>query len=370
MSAIVPVTPVAAAEAPTDIGWNALGPTIAMTVLASTVVTLRWYTRVLIVRCVGLDDCAILLSLILAFVMCGIVAAEVETGIGDHGWRDNLSLLPAIAKLVLSNNCIYTLIINITKLSILAQYLRVFNGRIVRSITHCLIFLLLPATCWATFGGVFLCRPVAKYWHPEIAGHCMNVKSYWVSAAAVNIVLDLCVLVLPMPAIASLHLPRKQKRGLVLVFALGFFVCIVSIARLVVVHEAAERLDWTCSGIDAIIWSAVEANTGIICASLLALKPLVVKLFPRLMEDSEIPTHSMRLPAIKDEASSPTDSDTAFFGAGGHGSCRTFVRDLRMRRRRLRLPARPAMARLADEKPVPREMAEALWTRSPLSRVE
>ncbi|KAK5008077.1 hypothetical protein LTR28_004466 [Elasticomyces elasticus] len=331
MSAIVPVTPVAAAEAPTNIGWNALAPTIAMTVLASTVVTLRWYTRV---------------RIILAFVMCGIVAAgesqatmlrviriadiipfaEVDTGIGDHGWRDNLSLLPAIAKLVLSNNCIYTLIINITKLSILAQYLRVFNGRIVRSITHCLIFLLLPATCWATFGGVFLCRPVAKYWHLEIAGHCMNVKSYWVSAAAVNIVLDLCVLVLPMPAIASLHLPRKQKRGLLLVFALGFFVCIVSIARLVVVHEAAERLDWTCSGIDAIIWSAVEANTGIICASLLALKPLVVKLFPRLMEDSEIPTHSMRLPAIKDGVvgvSSPADSDTAFFGAGGRGSCRT-----------------------------------------------
>ncbi len=48
-----------------DIGWQALSPTIAVVILSTSVVTLRWYTRCRIVRCVGWDDIVILFSLVL-----------------------------------------------------------------------------------------------------------------------------------------------------------------------------------------------------------------------------------------------------------------------------------------------------------------
>ncbi|KAK4997497.1 hypothetical protein LTR60_007747, partial [Cryomyces antarcticus] len=50
------------------------------------------------------------------------------------------------------------------------------------------------------------------------------------------------------------------------------------------------------SGIEAIAWSAIEANVGIICASLMALKPWVIRFFPRLLEDSGPPSYSTTLP--------------------------------------------------------------------------
>lgn len=47
-----------------DIGWQAFGPSVAFTLLASLVVAARWFTRHRLAQCVGLDDYVILLSLV------------------------------------------------------------------------------------------------------------------------------------------------------------------------------------------------------------------------------------------------------------------------------------------------------------------
>jgi hypothetical protein len=36
-----------------------------------------------------------------------------------------------------------------------------------------------------------------------------------------------------------------------------------------------------------VTWSVIEANTGIMCASFLCIKPLVMKLFPRVLESNQ-----------------------------------------------------------------------------------
>lgn len=55
----------------------------------------------------------------------------------------------------------------------------------------------------------------------------------------------------------------------------------------------------TESGIQAVTWSAVEVNIGIVCASLIALKPLLTHFWPSLLEDREIPSHCLRLPMVQ-----------------------------------------------------------------------
>ena len=228
--------------------------------------------------------------------MTVIIGVEVHHGIGVY---DKHVPASTVAKLVVVNNNIFILIVNTTKASILVQYLRIFSNH--RTRVHCLIlmFLLLPAACWGIFGGTFLCSPTAKLWNPTLAGHCMSAQDYWYSVAGINIGLDFLVLLLPLPAITTLRLPRKQKFGLIFVFLLGFFVCVVSVIRLLTVLVTSMRGDFVASGVWAVIWSAVEANVGIVCASLLALKPLAAKLFPKLMEETEPPRHSMRLPMIE-----------------------------------------------------------------------
>ncbi|EMC94277.1 hypothetical protein BAUCODRAFT_54373, partial [Baudoinia panamericana UAMH 10762] len=261
-------------------GWQALGPAIAFTVVSTCVVALRWFTRCGLLRCVGLDDMVILLSMVLSWGMCIVIGIAVHEGVGRLS--ESEAQLITIAKLVVADNNLWALTVNTTKASILMQYLRIFSGRVTRALCLLLLFCLLPAVLWAVLGGTLLCSPTARLWNPSISGHCMSAERYWLSVAGTDISLDFLVLLLPLPAIVSLHLPRKQRMSLVLVFMLGFFVCGVSIARLATVITTSAEGKFVQSGVWAIIWSVVEANVGIICACLLALRPLVAHLFPSL----------------------------------------------------------------------------------------
>lgn len=228
--------------------------------------------------------------------MTALIGAEVHHGIGSYDHHIHASV---VAKLVVVSNDLWILIVKITKASILVQYFRVFTGRVIRILCFALLAVTLPAACWGIFGGTFLCSPTAKLWKPQLPGHCMDAQVYWVSVAGTDIGLDFLTLLLPLPAITKLHLPRKQKISLVLVFLLGFSVCLFSVARLATVTATAARGHFVASGVWAIIWSPIEANVGIICASLLALKPLMDLLFPKLMQEVEPPKHSMRLAMVE-----------------------------------------------------------------------
>jgi hypothetical protein len=239
-------------------------------------------------------------SQLCVIAMCIIIGIAVHLGVGSY--TSPSSSAPQslhttlVAQLIVANNSLWSLTVNITKSSILTQYLRIFSTRRTRVLCYILLFFLLPATCWGIFGGIFLCSPTEKLWSPGIEGHCRNAQTYWVSVASVDIFLDLAILFLPIPAISALNLPRKQKVATLCVFLLGFVVCAVSIIRLATVLAIARQGDFVMSGIWAIIWSVVEANVGIVCASLLALKCLVVKLWPAILEEDEGEGGSVRVP--------------------------------------------------------------------------
>ena len=188
-----------------------------------------------------------------------------------------------LAQLIVANNACWALCIHCTKASMLSQYLRLFGSghHTTRALCYVLLAALLPSSLYALIGGIALCDPVAKLWSPELDGQCHSAAAYWTAVAAVDIALDISILVLPLPAIGSLRLPRKQKVSLVLVLALGFGVCVVSVTRLATVLWTAHKGEIVMSGVWAVVWSVVEANIGIVCASLLALRPLLVKFFPQ-----------------------------------------------------------------------------------------
>ncbi|KAF7191827.1 Satratoxin biosynthesis SC1 cluster protein 4 [Pseudocercospora fuligena] len=312
-----PVSPVAAQFGAGDVGIQALGPTIAFTSLATLIVALRWYTRACLVRRVGKDDYVILISMVISWAMCTIIGVSIGEGVGHYeGHMD----LQAIAKLIVAFNTLWSILVNITKASILAQYLRIFDGTWTRRSCYFILFLLLPATAWGIFGGIFLCRPTAKIWNPQIPGNCRNAQTYWSSVSAVDIFLDFWTLILPMPSIAGLHLPRKQKIATMLAFLLGFVVCIVGVARMATVLASSEQGNYILSGVWAIIWSSVEGNISIICASILSLKALVTRMFPRLLEQTGSAKHAMRLPNVSGAGGEWEKGDSQAMTLGNSGS--------------------------------------------------
>jgi fucose permease len=99
-----------------------------------------------------------------------------------------------------------------------------------------------------------------------------------------------------MPLITGLVLPSKQKIILVATFALGGFVTIVGVVRIAYLqqsstarleglknsehHSAQTNLFWYTA--PTLMWSAVEVNVGIICACIPVLKPLFVRITPKI----------------------------------------------------------------------------------------
>jgi hypothetical protein len=74
---------------------------------------------------------------------------------------------------------------------------------------------------WAIVSGFVNCVPVAKFWDRELPGHCLSFEALWFFNASMNIATDLTLLILPMPLITQLQLPKRQKLALMGVFALG-----------------------------------------------------------------------------------------------------------------------------------------------------
>jgi hypothetical protein len=72
------------------------------------------------------------------------------------------------------------------------------------------------------FGTVFMCDPVQKGWNPMMPGSCGTTSALWTGSAIPSVVIDLVILLLPVPKIWVLRISRTRKSGLLLVFILGY----------------------------------------------------------------------------------------------------------------------------------------------------
>ena len=66
-----------------------------------------------------------------------------------------------------------------------------------------------------------ICDPPAAFWDLSIEGHCLDFLALWFANAAINIITDIGILIIPLRLIVSIQLPRKQKFWLIGVFAIG-----------------------------------------------------------------------------------------------------------------------------------------------------
>ncbi|KFY29444.1 hypothetical protein V493_02361 [Pseudogymnoascus sp. VKM F-4281 (FW-2241)] len=132
-------------------------------------------------------------------------------------------------------------------------------------------------------------------WHK-----CIPVVIIFLASSPANVFTDVAILVLPIPLLTGIHLPRRQKAVLVLTFGLGIFVTVVDVIRIYYLEQALEITTADTStpqvspGLGAsynfvfnvsygLMWSIVEVNIGIVCGCIPLLKPLMVKIAPKLI---------------------------------------------------------------------------------------
>jgi hypothetical protein len=180
----------------------------------------------------------------------------------------------------------YKTSINLTKCSILLLYIRIFSN--VRWFKYACYFLTGAVALYGTASvtaTIFQCTPVSRAYNKGIPGVCIDNQKFWWANAGFSVATDLLILLIPMPLIYQLQIQRIQKMALVLVFGLGGFVVITSCLRMTTINIASTSPDSTYD-IASTMWTVIEMNVALVCACLPMVRPLIVKIFPRLMPKS------------------------------------------------------------------------------------
>ena len=188
-----------------------------------------------------------------------------------------------------------------TKTSICLFYLTLAkNHPVFRWTTIATLVVVNVAGAALTILAIFQCRPVGAAFDDPIlpSAKCIDIVTLYLSSAPVNIITDLALLFLPMPILTSMRLPRNEKLILIITFSFGGFVAVVDVVRIAYLESAALARLQNTSGSAAssaendyswiaslsFMWSAVEVDVGMICACVPGVKPLVARVFPRLLD--------------------------------------------------------------------------------------
>ena len=88
-----------------------------------------------------------------------------------------------------------------------------------------------------------------------------------------------------MPVIFRVRFRLRQKILLFVLFAFGFFICLISIIRLYLLKRVDDTTDFTFDNIGVAWWSCVETNATIGVACFMTMKPLLSRWFPSIVEE-------------------------------------------------------------------------------------
>lgn len=85
--------------------------------------------------------------------------------------------------------------------------------------------------------GFLICRPVQKNWDPTSPGVCGNRIAGYTAVSVVNVIVDILMLILPLPMVFNLQVKSGYKVGLYSIFGVGIVTIIFSVIRLQSLNE-------------------------------------------------------------------------------------------------------------------------------------
>lgn len=158
----------------------------------------------------------------MSIAACSLHIYAVSLGLGKHIDTLPKQSIEQVLKVLWISYFMGDAGISLPKASVLFIYARVFTthnrafryglwlGQIlnflswIAAITRCLLF----------------CTPVDKYWKTNKQGFCRSADALYIGSAVPNVVIDLYILLLPLPILLGLSLKLGRK-----MLVIGVFVC-------------------------------------------------------------------------------------------------------------------------------------------------
>ncbi|MCJ1239872.1 hypothetical protein MMC14_007870 [Varicellaria rhodocarpa] len=252
---------------------------VAVTVPLTTIfVWLRVYTKLRITRNVGCDDYTSVLAWAAFLGEAALFVVASNCGLGAHQSDLDSLHLKRYLEVGLAGEIVYGVAIFITKLSILLQFLRIFqfNRRCAVHYTiHSLIWFNLLYHSAYVFSCIFQCTPISKELGSMVHGRCINLGALFVATGVINVVSDFSILALPILYTSRLKMEPRQKLLIIAVFTVGLFACIASVARMAYSVKTVGQSDMTWKFDPVVLWTMAEISIGIICGCLPVLPQFI-----------------------------------------------------------------------------------------------
>lgn len=145
-------------------------------------------------------------------------------GLGQHFANVPTSQKLASQKIFLAASLTDDFALTFPKLSVVFFYHRIFQR------THPRFYFSLwilggSIVAWGlstVLANITLCLPPSKSWNPDVQGHCRNWYPTSLGPAIASAVIDLMILLWPMPLLFKLHATSQRKALFVGVFVVGY----------------------------------------------------------------------------------------------------------------------------------------------------
>lgn len=115
----------------------------------------------------------------------------------------------------------YYFALSFVKASLIVFYLQVFQERRFRIACWAILVFIAITTIILQSLAIFVCSPVPAFWDRDIKGKCLNVAVMANANSIVAIMLDLIILVAPMPSLLGLQMKLSRKISVAFMFAIG-----------------------------------------------------------------------------------------------------------------------------------------------------
>ncbi|KAK3988763.1 hypothetical protein QBC44DRAFT_397737 [Cladorrhinum sp. PSN332] len=264
-----------------------IGLCISFGIMAWLCVAFRLFTRFTVIKAPGLDDLFVVLSAVTMTATLAGICVATKYGLGEHFLMlDSVETASKFLKTLYVVNASYCTSTALIKISLLLQYMRLYPRGTLLHWT-CRYLLILIAAWGLAYSAIAWvpCSPVRDYWLISFDTDTSVVKCYgygsqnvaifkatYESHAAINMLFDILVMLLPIPLYFNKDAPVQTKRGLVGIVVMGSLVNIFSIWRFAttIKHQVTTypTFDPTWYLPITAVMAGLELSTACICASI------------------------------------------------------------------------------------------------------
>ncbi|KAK2038232.1 CFEM domain-containing protein [Colletotrichum somersetense] len=242
----------------------------------------------------GWDDTTIMVSYAAFAVFTPNAYIAAIIGSGRDVWYLTPDQITAGLKTFFVMTFLYILGLAFVKASILFLYLRIFPDHRFRKVLWLTQLFNLVLYLVFLVASLTSCQPLNYAWDGwtgKMEGRCTSSNPPALAHGALNFILDVWMLFLPVSQIYKLNIPRKQKLDVMFMFSVGAFLTAASGYRIKVIRPFGASFNPDVA-FQTAIWSAIELAVGIFVACLPNTRQFWAVVLPKILRATGISSRS------------------------------------------------------------------------------